>query len=46
MNSVTHLNPTANINVSDEIVLIIDVTNEGVVYFKLTKNMFRVRLIL
>lgn len=45
-NSITHLNPIANINVIDEIVLIIDVTKEGVVYFKLAKNMFRVRPIL
>lgn len=44
--SATHLSPTAIIKVRGEIVLIMDATKEGVVYFKLSKNMFRVRLIL
>jgi len=44
--SATHLSPTAIIKVRDEVVLIIHATKEGEVYFKLAKNMFRVRRIL
>lgn len=42
----TYLSATAIINVRADIVLTIDVTKEGEVYFKLAKYMFNVRLTL